>query len=57
MKVYDNLKDMLQHDGEAKKYYNSLPDYVRETISQRGDNVYSEDTLYTYAKNLLQGDD
>ncbi len=56
-KKYKDLTDMLENCQEAKQFYNSLPDYVRSTIKERGDNVLSEDSLHTYANNLLSGDD
>ena len=56
-KKYNNLSDMLENCQEAKNFYNSLPDYVKSTIKERGDNVLSLDSLHTYADNLLSGDD
>jgi len=54
---YNNLTDLISQDGEASSYFNSLPDYVREMISSRGDNVNSVASLQDYAENLLRGDD
>ena len=57
MQKYANLTEMLQQNPAAKKYFNSLPDYVRETIRERGDAVRHIESLKDYAENLLRGDD
>ncbi len=54
---YSSLESLLAADSEASEYFNSLPDYVREQISSRGDNVNSLMSLQDYAENLLRGDD
>ena len=53
---YANLNALLKSDPQAKRYYNSLPDYVREQIASRPEGVNSLDSLKTYADNLTQGD-
>lgn len=53
---YSSLQSLLEDDMEAKKFFNSLPDYVREHISSRGNNVNSFESLRHYADNLLRGD-
>ena len=45
----------LNHAAHA--YFDDLPDYVREMIVKRGDNVHSPDELHGYAEKLLRGDD
>ncbi|MGI6169630.1 MAG: hypothetical protein ACOYI4_08035 [Christensenellales bacterium] len=55
-KKYPTLKVLLQNNNQAKSYYESLPDYVRESIASRGDNVNSLASLQDYAENLLRGD-
>lgn len=47
---------MLDQDEECRRFFTSLPDYVQETIEQRGNNVCSESALRRYADNLLRGD-
>lgn len=54
---YTNLSEMLKQNPAAKKYFNGLPDYVQETIRERGDNVCCTRDLEGYAENLLRGDD
>jgi len=54
---YKNMQAMLLANPDAKQYFNSLPDYVREQISTRADSVNSYSGLRDYAENLLRGDD
>jgi len=56
-KKYPNLTTLLAKDTAARRYYDSLPDYVRSMIGSRGDNVNSLESLQDYAENLLRGDD
>ena len=53
---YDNLSDMLEKNLGAKKYFDSLPDYVREHIQTRSDKVNTMACLRAYGENLLRGD-
>lgn len=55
-KKYSGLESLMAAEPEAKKFFNSLPDYVREHISSRGGNVNSFESLQDYAENLLRGD-
>ncbi len=55
--TYDSLNSLVADSSEANQYFNNLPDYVREQISSRGDNVNSLASLKDYAENLLRGDD
>ena len=57
MKKYDNLNDLLQQNPAARHFFDSMPDYVRETIEERGDNIRYERYLQGYAEKLLRGDD
>ena len=52
-----DLYALLQSDPEAKRYFNALPDYVREQISTRAEGVQSLASIQDYAENLLRGDD
>ena len=54
---YDNLIELINSDNQAKKYFTSLPDYVRQQIFYRSDGVNSLENLMDYAENLLRGDD
>ena len=56
-KKYTNLNHLLESNPSAKQFFSRLPDYVKSTIAERGNNVCSEKALHTYANNLLQGDD
>ncbi|MPN51035.1 hypothetical protein SDC9_198676 [bioreactor metagenome] len=56
MKKYRDLYNLIEHDSEAKKYFYSMPDFVREGISERSGNVNSIQSLRDYAENLLRGD-
>ena len=57
MERYHNLTEMLAINHAAHAYFADLPDYVREMIVKRGDNVHSPDELHGYAEKLLRGDD
>lgn len=54
---FHNMYDLFERDSQAKKYFESLPDYVKEQIDTRADNVNSFASLRDYAENLLRGDD
>ena len=56
LKKYPDLYSLIDQEAEADQFYNSLPDYVREMISQRATSVNSFESLQNYADNLLQGD-
>lgn len=56
MQEYINLNSMLNTCQEARSYFSSLPDYVRDSIVKRGDNVCNMEDLKSYADNLLKGD-
>lgn len=54
---YQNLTCLMNNCAKANAYFQSLPDYVQDSIQQRGNNIHTEEELQTYADNLLQGDD
>ena len=56
-KKHSGLGSLIKQNSDAKNYFESLPDYVQESIAQRGDNVNSIESLRDYAENLLRGDD
>lgn len=56
MMKYPNLNALLDAQPEAKAYFRSLPDYVRQQISTRPDGVNSFESLKDYAENLTRGD-
>ena len=54
---YQDLYALLADEPEAKKYYNSLPDYVRDQISTRPTGISTLEDLQDYAENLLRRDE
>ena len=40
-KKYGDLHRLMQEDKRAKDYFDSLPEYVREAVSQRPQGVNS----------------
>ena len=56
MQKYPTLAILMAREPAAKRYYDELPDYVREAIRSRGDGVNSFASLRDYAENLLRGD-
>ncbi len=57
MQHYSDLNTLLRSEPEAKRYFDTLPDYAREQISTRAGSVNSFASLKDYAQNLLRGDD
>lgn len=53
---FPDLHVLLQNDPEAQQYFDELPDYVRDQISTRAENVNSFESLTDYAENLTRGD-
>ncbi len=53
---YSDLNALLRSEPEAKRYFDTLPDYAREQIQTRSGNVNSFASLKDYAENLLRGD-
>lgn len=53
---YSGLNELLDAEQDAKSYFTKLPDYVKEHIRTREQNVNSFDSLKDYAENLLRGD-
>lgn len=54
---YSDLHALLRSNREAKRYFDALPDYVREQIATRPEGVNSLESLRDYAENLTRGDD
>lgn len=54
---YNGLFDLIDNDDESNQFFSALPSYVKDSIGQRADSIVSRDALYSYADNLLQGDD
>ncbi|HHX71913.1 MAG TPA: hypothetical protein GX701_03165 [Clostridiales bacterium] len=51
-----NLETLLITNPGARAFFDELPDYVREHIRSRGNNVKTFDALQDYAENLLRGE-
>lgn len=56
MRKFADLFELIKQDGEARQYYDKLPDYVRDQIASRAHNVNSFQSLRDYAENLTRGD-
>ena len=54
---YNGLYSLIEQNHKANEYFVSLPDYVKDQISQRAHNINSLESLQDYAENLLRGDD
>lgn len=54
---YPDLNTLFQKNGEARKFYTSLTDYVREQIDTRPGGINSLKSLQNYADNLTRSDD
>ena len=52
----EGLDALLESNSDAHQYFSALPEYVRQMIEQRGPRIRTEDELYRYAENLIQGD-
>ncbi len=57
MRKYENLRDLLEQNPAARRFFDTLPDYVRESIEERGGNIRYDRDLRGYAEKLLRGDD
>ncbi len=55
-KKYSGLNELIQEDSMASKYYESLPDYVKQSIDARKQNINSLASLRDYAENLLRNE-
>ena len=55
--TYRDLSTLIREDPEAGRYFLSLPNYVREAVSERGQSVNSLESLRDYAENLLRDDE
>ncbi|MPM54879.1 hypothetical protein SDC9_101662 [bioreactor metagenome] len=53
---YPDMYALFDREPEAKRYFDGLPDYVRDQISTRAGGVNSFESLRDYAENLCRGD-
>ncbi len=56
MQKFPNMYELFKSDKKAKRYFDNLPDYVRDQISTRAGSVSTFDSLKDYAENLTRGD-
>ena len=49
---YSGLAALLKHDGDALRFFETLPLAVRDRIAPRGDRIDSLETLRHYADAL-----
>ncbi len=54
---YSGLDSLIRGDGEARRYFNSLPGYVQEAVGQRAQSVTSMESLRNYVENLTRGEE
>ncbi|MDR3050410.1 MAG: hypothetical protein LBU67_01645 [Oscillospiraceae bacterium] len=57
MAKYPNLKALLRDDPQALAYFAALPQYVREHVAARAEEVNSLDSLKSHVANATKGDD
>ncbi len=55
-KKYSGLYELIDEDSTANEYYESLPDYVKQSICAREQNINSLASLRDYADNLLRNE-
>lgn len=55
-KTYRNLDDLLAKEKKAAALFNQIPQYAKDQIMTRADNVTSIDALEAYVNNVLRGD-
>lgn len=53
---YEGLNALIQQDPMAKRYFDSLPDYVKAHMATRDHNINSLESLKDYAENITRGD-
>ena len=57
MNKFKDLYDLLEHDTDAKEIFDKAPDYVKETIKERAQDINSYDHISGYIDKLTRGDD
>ena len=49
---YSGLAELLRHDGDALRYFETLPMEVRDRLAPKGRRIDSLETLRNYADAL-----
>ncbi|MDD5938165.1 MAG: hypothetical protein PUC36_04035 [Clostridiales bacterium] len=55
-KDYKDLNALLAAEPKAAALFAQIPQYARDQIMSRADNVASMDALEAYVHNVLRGD-
>lgn len=50
---YNNFRCLMEQDGEAKRFYASLPCKVKQAVSSHSENIDSFEHLRDYAESFL----
>lgn len=53
---YSGLYELMESDTKAKEYFDALPDYVKQSMEARQQNINSFASLEDYAQNLLRNE-
>ncbi len=56
MKEYQDLNALLAADPRAEALFSQIPQYAKDQIMTRAENVKSLDDLEAYVHNVLRGD-
>lgn len=54
---YPDLYSLLESDGEARQYFDTLPEYVQECLRDRAGGVNSFESLCDAVDKYTRGDD
>lgn len=52
---YPDLEALLRSDPEARRYYDELPDHVRERICEHPAGIRSLDSLKSFIEDINSG--
>lgn len=53
---YANLSSLLEDSGEARQYFDTLPEYVQECIQERAEGINSFESLCSAVDKFTRGD-
>ncbi len=53
---YDNMYALLDNESRARRYFSSLPQYVRDNVCHQSKRLTSYSALREYAEALINGD-
>jgi hypothetical protein len=52
----DQLRRLLEADQNAKKYFESLPQYAREAVKKHADEIESAASMKLFAETFMSDD-